>query len=236
MLKLDFVTLFPEMILPALRHSMLARAESMGAVAFRASNPRDFATDAHRTVDDRPFGGGPGMVLRPDVVTDAYRALDPSPNARVLIMEPWGRRFDQAMAHSLAGEEQVVLLCGHYEGIDGRVAEAIGAEPVSLGDFILTGGEPAALIIADAVVRLLPGVLGDQESLATDSHSQGLLSYPQFTRPWEWEGRTPPGVLRSGDHEKIARWRRQFSLRATRDARPDLFARAPLDPSDLDLL
>lgn len=234
-MRIDFITLFPEMVLPGLRHSILQRAEDSGLVSFGAVNPRDFAEDAHRTVDDSPFGGGPGMVMKPDVVG---RALDQvwTPHTRTLIMEPWGRRFDQSMARSLASEGHLAILCGRYEGIDGRVAEKYGAEAVSLGDFILTGGELAAMTLADAVVRLLPGALGDHESLEIDSHSDGLLAAPQYTRPWDWEGLTPPEVLRSGDHAKVARWRRQESLRITRERRPDLFLAARLEETDLDLL
>ncbi len=237
MLHIDFVTLFPEMVLTGVRHSMLLRAEQAGLVKFGAANPRDFATDVHRTVDDTPFGGGPGMVMRPDTVGMALDSLiREGVQPRVLIMEPWGQRFSQPLAQELSESEHTILLCGHYEGIDARIAEKYDALPISLGDFILTGGELPALLIADAVTRLIPGVLGDQESLSTDSHSNGLLSYPQYTRPWDWEGRTPPEVLRSGNHAAIEKWRRQWSLRTTREQRPDLFALAHLEPGDIDLL
>lgn len=216
---------------------MLARAEQKEIVKFGAANPRDFATDVHRTVDDTPFGGGPGMVLRADVVSAAIESIRLNGvQPTVVVMEPWGRRFDQSLARNFAQCQHLVLLCGHYEGIDARVQERYQAIPVSIGDFILTGGELPALLIADAVTRLLGGVLGDAESLETDSHATGLLSYPQYTRPWDWEGLTPPEVLKSGNHAEIEKWRRIWALRTTREHRPDLFAFAHLEPGDLDLL
>ncbi|MBL8060589.1 MAG: tRNA (guanosine(37)-N1)-methyltransferase TrmD [Chthonomonas sp.] len=235
MLAIDFITLFPEMVLPAARHSMLARAEASGRVKFGAANPRNFSTDAHHTVDDSPFGGGPGMVMRPDVVSQAIDSVLEE-GGKVLIMEPWGVPFSQPIARDLSKEKQLVLVCGHYEGIDARVQEKYGAMPISVGDYVLTGGEIPALIIADAVTRLLQGVLGDPESLNADSHADGLLSYPQYTRPWDWEGLTPPEVLRSGNHAAIAKWRRQMSLKMTQQLRPDLLEKADLDQRDRDLL
>lgn len=235
MLAIDFITLFPEMVLPAARQSILARAEVAELVSFGAANPRDFAADPHHTVDDSPFGGGPGMVIRPDVVSAAINSVLKD-SAKVLIMEPWGQRFTQGLAQELTQESQLILICGHYEGIDARVQERFGALPVSVGDYVLTGGELPALIIADAVTRLLSGALGDARSLEIDSHSDGLLGYPQYTRPWDWDGLMPPEVLRSGNHQEIAKWRRQMALRLTRDKRPDLFAQAHLEPGDLDLL
>jgi tRNA (guanine37-N1)-methyltransferase len=234
--RIDFVTLFPEMVLDALRHSIVGRAWEAGLVEFGASNPRDHAYDAHRSVDDRPYGGGPGMVLRPDVVGRAIDALGPGAGARLIVTEPAGRRFDQALARELAAAPRLVFVCGHYEGIDARVAARYGATAVSLGDFVLTGGELAALAITDAVVRLLPGALGAPESLEADSHAAGLFGCPQYTRPPEWEGLAVPPELLSGDHAAIARWRRREALLATRSARPDLFCLAPLRKGDLDLL
>lgn len=230
------MTLFPEMVLPAVGHSILRRASEARAVSFGAVNPRDFAMDAHRTVDDNPFGGGAGMVLKPDVMAAAIRSVYQPGVSRVVLTEPWGRRFEQADAASLASSSHVVFLCGHYEGIDGRVGPMFAAEVFSLGDFVLTGGELPSLVMADAVVRLLPGVLGSAASLESDSHAGGLLTGPQFTRPWDFEGVTPPDVLRSGDHQAIAKHQRQRALRLTRERRPDLFASAPLEKSDLDLL
>lgn len=236
-MRIDFVTLFPEMVLPALDHSILKRAVEIGAVQFGAQNPRDFAEDKHRTVDDAPFGGGPGMVMRPDVVDRAISAcLDGGSRPRVILTEPWGQRFNQSLAEEWKSERHLIFVTGHYEGIDGRVAEKWSCDVVSLGDFVLTGGELPALVMADAVVRLLPGVLGSSESLDIDSHSAGLLATPQYTRPWDWEGLTPPEVLKSGNHAAIERFRRQEALRLTRKHRPDLLATAPLEKSDVDLL
>ncbi|HRI44177.1 MAG TPA: tRNA (guanosine(37)-N1)-methyltransferase TrmD [Fimbriimonadaceae bacterium] len=235
-MRIDFVTLFPEMVLPALRHSILARAEQTGIVSFAATNPRDFATDAHRTVDGRPCGGGPGMVMRPDVVGRALESLDLMPGHRIVLTDPNGERFEQRHARDIASVDHLVILCGHYEGIDDRIRQRYASDVFSIGDFVLTGGEFPALLIADAVVRLLPGVLGDPDSLGADSHSDGLLSYPQFTLPREWEGFQVPAVLLSGDHGAIARWRRRHALISTRRQRPDLFCRARLSKSDVDLL
>ncbi|HRJ27603.1 MAG TPA: tRNA (guanosine(37)-N1)-methyltransferase TrmD [Fimbriimonadaceae bacterium] len=235
-MRLSFVTLFPELVLGALRHSILLRAESSGRVEFRAANPRDFATDAHRTVDDRPAGGGPGMVLRADRVADAFQSLNPDPHAEVIFLDPNGEVFDQRIARELSQAPEVVFLCGHYEGIDDRVRERLATRTLSLGDFILTGGELASLVIADAVVRLIPGVLGSAQSLEVDAHADGLLSGPNYTSPVEWEGLSIPEVLRSGDHQAASRWRRRWSLQSTRERRPELFCRAPLSRADLDLL
>lgn len=173
--------------------------------------------------------------MRPDVVSKAIDSVLQQ-SAKVLIMEPWGEPFTQLLASEFSKEKQLILVCGHYEGIDARVQQKYDARAISVGDYVLTGGELPALIIADAVTRLLEGVLGDPESLQTDSHANGLLSYPQYTRPWEWEGLTPPDVLRSGNHAEIAKWRRQTSLRMTQKLRPDLFAKVELERSDFDLL
>lgn len=236
MLRIGFVTLFPEMVLPAIRHSVLRRGEEAGLLAFEASNPRDFATDPHRTVDGKPCGGGPGMVLRPDLVQQAIDALRGS-EAEVVLTDPTGERFTQAIAENLSRSEQVIFVCGHYEGIDDRIRQRSVTRTLSVGDFVLTGGELPALLMADAIARLVPGVLGDEESPATDSHAYGgLLGYPQFTLPREWEGLSVPEVLLSGDHGAIEKWRRAQALASTRSRRPDLFAKATLTKKDLDLL
>lgn len=236
MLRIDFVTLFPEQVLPGLRHSILDRAEKAGRVAFSAVNPRDFATDNHRTVDDSPYGGGPGMVMKPEPLRAALYSLHLKPEDVVIATEPTGKRFTQKDARSLSAAPRLVFLCGHYEGIDHRITERYATHSFSIGDFVLTGGELAAMVMADAVVRLLPGVLGAEESLLIDSHGDGLLSAPQFTRPESFEGLEVPSVLRSGDHKAIERWRRRASLRLTRELRPDLFCSSPIAKSDLDLL
>jgi len=235
-LRIEIVTLFPEQVLPGLRHSIIARAEREGRIALSAVNPRDFATDKHRTVDDSPLGGGPGMVMKPDIIGNAIASLNPTEADEVVFTEPWGTRFDQPMADDLARVGRVILVCGHYEGIDARVAQRYATRVVSIGDYVLTGGELAAMVIADAVARQVPGVLGEAQSLAIDSHRQGLLGAPQYTRPVDWDGRVAPEVLTGGNHGAVDRWRRQQALRLTRDYRPDLFLRADLSRSDLDLL
>lgn len=234
-MRIDFVTLFPEMVLPAARHSILRRAEDAGLVSFGAANPRDFATDAHRTVDDRPYGGGPGMVMRPDVVAAAIRSVAEE-GAEVVFTDPMGEAFRQQSARELAQSAQVVFVCGHYEGVDERVRRRIGTRTYSIGDFVLTGGELPALVMADAVVRLIPGALGDEASLDADCFADGILSHPQYTRPEVWEGEAVPPVLLSGDHGAVSEWRRSQGLRATLERRPDLLPRARLDRRDGELL
>jgi len=217
------VTLFPEMFPGPLGHSLAGRALSEGAWSLDTVNPRDFAKDRHRSVDDTSFGGGPGMVLRPDVIAAALDSLDDSRPR--LVMTPRGKPLQQARVRELADGPGVVLVCGRFEGFDERLIAARGLEEVSVGDVILSGGEPAALILLDACVRLLPGVMGAQESGEDESFEQGLLEYPHYTKPAEWEGRSVPDVLLSGDHSAIARWRKLQSLAATRERRPDLFAK-----------
>ncbi len=234
-MRIDFVTLFPETVLGAVRYSILARAEERGIVQFSAVNPRDFATDKHKTVDDTPYGGGPGMVLKPDVVDSAIASVI-TDHSLLIATDPSGELFNQARARELAQQKHIIFICGHYEGIDERVLEKYGALRLSIGDFVLTGGELPAAVMADAIVRLLPGVLGDPNSLQEDAFTDGLLSYPQYTRPEVWEGRRVPEVLLSGNHQEIARWRRRQRLLITRKLRPDLFAKAPLTKTDLDLL
>jgi tRNA (guanine37-N1)-methyltransferase len=232
-MRISFVSLFPAAILAAVRHSMLQRAEQAGIVEFHGIDMRDFATDAHKTVDDTPYGGGPGMVIKPDIVAAALRSFEPG---AIVLTDPSGPLFTQAAARELSTEPALTFVCGHYEGIDDRVVDAFQIRRYSIGDFILTGGELPAAVMADAIVRLLPGVLGSPESLMEDAFASGLLSYPQFTRPAEWEGIPVPEVLTTGDHGAIAKWRRQQSLLATRQNRPDLFSKAVLSKADLDLL
>lgn len=233
-LRIDFVTLFPEMVLGALGHSITRRALEAELVSYGATNPRDFTTDKHRTVDDSPFGGGPGMLMKPEPVARAIEALGPADS--ITMTDPTGMPFTQASAEELSTKEHVVFVCGHYEGIDDRVRARYATHVFSIGDYVLTSGELAALVMADAVTRLVPGVLGSAESLEIDSHSDGLLSAPQFTRPEEWRGMAVPDVLLSGHHGRVADWKRLQSLQATRRFRPDLFARAPLSDRDLQLL
>jgi tRNA (guanine37-N1)-methyltransferase len=220
------LTLFPEMFPGVLGHSLAGNALDRSLWRLETVDIRAFAGDKHRSVDDAPFGGGPGMVLRPDVLgaaVDQTRARAGG-GVPVICLSPRGRRFDQARAHELAAGPGVVLICGRFEGIDQRIFDARPVEEVSLGDFVLSGGEPAALAVLDAVIRLLPGVIGDPASARDDSFADGLLEYPQYTRPQEWEGLKVPDVLLSGHHERIATWRRAQAERVTRIRRPDLWA------------
>jgi len=218
------LTLFPEMFPGPLGASLAGKALENGAWTLKALDIRDFARDKHRSVDDTPFGGGTGMVLRPDVVDAALASVEAAPGRRIYL-SPRGRPFDQGMAESLAADPGVVLLCGRYEGLDQRVIEARALEEVSLGDFVLSGGETAALAVLDACVRLLPGVMGAADGLAEESFVEGLLEYPLYTQPREWSGRSVPEILLSGHHAKIAAWRREQAERITRERRPDLWAR-----------
>ena len=218
------LTLFPEMFPGSLGYSIAGRALQDGLWKLEATDIRSFATDKHRTVDDMPFGGGASMVMRPDVI-DA--ALDSAAlaDAPVIYLSPRGKLFDQKTAHRLAEGPGVTLLCGRFEGIDQRVIDSRNLEEVSLGDFILSGGEPAAIALIDACVRLLPGVIGNKDSLVEESFAAGLLEYPLYTRPQSWCGRAVPEVLLSGHHEKIRAWRLAQAEQITRDRRPDLWAR-----------
>jgi tRNA (guanine37-N1)-methyltransferase len=217
------LTIFPEMFPGPLGHSLAGRALAEGKWALKAVDIRDHAFDRHRSVDDAPFGGGAGMVMRPDVVDAAIRAAaGPGP---LIYLTPRGRLLDQAMVRELAAGPGARVLCGRFEGVDQRVLEAHQAVEVSAGDFVLSGGEPAALVMLDAVVRLLPGVTGNVDSLAEESFEWGLLEYPHYTRPQLWDGRAVPEVLTSGHHEKVRAWRRRQAEETTRLRRPDLWDR-----------
>lgn len=223
-MRIDVLTLFPETLPPYLAASILGRAQAAGLVSFHTHQLRDYSQDPHSKVDDRPFGGGPGMVLMCQPVIDAVRAieaLDPRPALRVLL-SPQGRVFNQALAHELAGHDRLLLICGHYEGFDERIIEVLQPLEISLGDFVMTGGEPAALAIIDTVVRLLPGVVGNDNATADESFSTNRLEYPQYTRPREYAGLSVPDVLLSGNHAEIEAWRRAQSEERTRRRRPDL--------------
>lgn len=226
------LTLFPQMIEEAASHSILGRGIAAGAVALEAQDIRDQTTDRHRTADDVPYGGGPGMVMKPEpLVRSIQVARAACPGAPVLLMSASGRLFSQAMARSLAEGPGLILVCGHYEGVDERVAAHYCDGEVCIGDYVLSGGEPAALVVVDAVSRLVPGVLGNRASLSEESHERGLLEYPQYTRPPEFEGHAVPDVLLSGNHAEIARWRKQEALAKTRRMRPDLAAALPPEPT-----
>ncbi|MFP4126322.1 MAG: tRNA (guanosine(37)-N1)-methyltransferase TrmD [Alphaproteobacteria bacterium] len=218
------LTLFAEMFPGPLGHSLAGRGLETGAWALETVRLRDFASDRHGSVDDTPFGGGAGMVMRPDVVTAALDSV-PADGRPRLVMSPRGRPLDQARVEALARAPGVVVLCGRFEGIDERVFASRDLEEVSLGDFVLSGGEPAAIALLDACVRLLPGVVGGGASLAEESFAEGLLEYPQYTRPRVFEGREVPEVLLSGHHARIRAWRAEQAKRATRERRPDLWAR-----------
>lgn len=215
------VTLFPEMFPGPLGHSLAGRALKEGVWSLETVDIRAHARDKHRSVDDAPFGGGPGMVMRPDVLDAALDAAGPG---RAIYLSPRGRLLTQDLARELAGERAVTLLCGRYEGVDERVLEKRRLEEVSVGDYVLSGGEPAALVLMDAVVRLLPGVMGNEDTAGEESFERGLLEYPHYTRPAEWEGRRVPEVLLSGHHEKVRAWRLEQAEGITRDRRPDLWA------------
>lgn len=232
-MRIDILTLFPQFFSSIFATSILQRAVANELVLLNTVDIRDFAYDKHRIVDDYPYGGGAGMVMKPEPIARAIAATrQPQNNTRVIYMSPQGQVFNQEKALELASFDQLVILCGHYEGVDERVIERYVDEEISIGDFVLTGGELPAAVLVDAVVRLLPGVLGSSQSAAEDSFSDGLLEYPQYTRPPEFEGLTVPEVLLSGHHGKIAAWRRQESLRRTLERRPDLLAKASLTKTD----
>jgi tRNA (guanine37-N1)-methyltransferase len=223
MLTINVVTLFPEWFAAPLKSSILGRAEKVGLVRYRVVQLRDFTHDKHHTVDDAPYGGGAGMVLKVEPFVEAVEDLKGDGATPVVLLSARGELFthDTAVRYSLGSE--LTLLCGHYKDVDQRVAEILSAEEVSIGDFVLSGGEPAALCVIDAVVRLLPGALGDHESAATDSHYEGMLAPPSYTRPPSYRGLDVPEVLLSGDHDRIAAWRAAEAERLTRERRPDLW-------------
>jgi tRNA (guanine37-N1)-methyltransferase len=222
--RIDILTLFPAMFAGPFGESIVARAVAAGRVEIRIHNLRDWAHDRHRTVDDAPYGGGPGMVLKPEPLCEAIEALR-GDDGYVILLTPQGEVFRQPTAVELAAHPRLLLVCGHYEGVDERVREHAVDRELSIGDYVLSGGEIPAMVVVDAVVRLLPGVLGSPESTREESHAQGLLEYPQYTRPAEFRGLEVPEILRSGDHGKIAKWRRQRAIERTRALRPDLYER-----------
>ena len=226
-MRIDLFTIFPEYLESPLRVSLVGRAQDNAVLAVRVHDIREYSTDRHRSVDDAPFGGGAGMVMMPEPVFAAVEAVQPA--RPLLLLSPSGRRFDQGYARELASGAGFSLLCGRYEGVDQRVADHLCDGEVSVGDYVLAGGEAAALVVVEAVARLVPGVLGNDESPVEESFTDGLLEYPQYTRPAEFRGWGVPDVLRSGDHGEIARWRRQEAERRTRERRPDLLR--PEDPT-----
>lgn len=220
-MKIDVLTLFPAMFAGPLDESIIKRARADGLLELQIHNLRDYAHDRHKTVDDRPFGGGPGMLLKPEPIFEAVDALA-GESARVVLLSPSGRRFTQTIAHELAHVKHLLLVTGHYEGFDERVRAHLADDELSIGDYVLTNGALPAMVLIDAVVRLIPGVLGDEESALQESFTTGLLEYPQYTRPAEFRGLGVPEILKSGDHAKIAAWRRERALERTTERRPDL--------------
>lgn len=236
-MKFDILTLFPPMFEGPFSESIIKRAVQDGLLEIRLHGIREYAFDRHRTTDDYPYGGGAGMVMKVEPLAACIEKVKTErPAARVILTTPRGRPFDQALAGELAKEDELVIICGRYEGVDERVRELFVADEISIGDFVLTGGELAAMVIVDAVARLVPGVLGSDESAAADSFSDGLLEYPQYTRPAEFRGITVPEVLLSGNHREIAKWRRHHALLRTLAVRPDLLATAQLNDDDIKYL
>ena len=236
-MRFDIITIFPGYFASVFDFGIVRRARAAGLVEIEAHDLRRWTSDRHKIVDDRPFGGGDGMVLKPEPLFDAVESLTGAGSAeqlggtgkRVVLLSPQGRVFDQAKARELAACEQVVVVCGRYEGVDERVAEVLATDEVSVGDYVLSGGEPAAAVVVDAVVRLLPGALGSETSAVNESFSgEGLLDFPHYTRPPEFRGHRVPEILLGGNHAEIARWRRRAALRKTARNRPDLLARAAL--------
>ena len=238
-MKIDIVTIFPGMVKTPLADGVVGRAIERGMIDMRVYDLREYTTDRHRVVDDVPFGGGPGMVLKPEPLfraVESIRAARGEPGA-IVLTSPDGKRFSHQEALRLSAVAHIVLLCGRYEGVDERVRTHLATEEISIGDYVLSGGEFAALVIVDAVSRLVPGVVGDEASVARDTFARGLLDFPQFTRPADFRGVTVPSILLSGNHAQIENWRRREALRRTRDRRPELLAdRSALDPIDRRLL
>ena len=240
-MRIHILSIFTEMFQGPLSESMIKRASEKGLVKIHIHDIRNYTHDKHHTTDDYPYGGGPGMVMKPEPIFEAVEAIkesDPldssvgSQDMPIILLLPQGQTFTQAMARELAKKDGLVLLCGHYEGVDERVREHLATCEISIGDYVLTGGELAAMVVVDAVVRLIPGVLGSEESGGLDTFSSGLLQFPQYTRPPEYRGWSVPEILLSGDHAKVARWRRQQSLLHTFRTRPDLLKTTQLSDED----
>lgn len=236
-MQFDVFTLFPEVFEPYLQTSILQRARQRELLEVRLHNIRDWTTDRHHTTDDVPYGGGGGMVMKAEPIFAAVEGvLGSPPSCPVILLTPQGRVFTQAVAQELARQPHLALLCGRYEGVDERVRQYLVTDEISIGDYVLTGGELPALVLIDALARLLPGVLGDPDGAWDDSHASGLLEYPHYTRPAEFRGWRVPDILLSGDHARLARWRHEQALLRTRQRRPDLLATAPLTDADREFL
>jgi tRNA (guanine37-N1)-methyltransferase len=236
-MDIHVITIFPEIFAPFLQTGIVGRALRGGIVDVRLHDLRDFTHDRHRTVDDAPFGGGPGMVMRPEPLFEAVEAIAPLPGTPVVVLTPQGKPYTQRDAERLAASPSAVFICGRYEGMDERAREGLGTEEISIGDYVLTGGELPAMVVIDSIVRLQTGALGHgEDAVADDSHTSGLLQYPQYTRPSEYRGLQVPNVLLSGDHAAIDRWRREAALRRTLERRPEMLETAELSKADLHYL
>ena len=236
-MRIDIMTLFPSLIEGVMQESIIGRAQTKGLIEIRATNIRDYALDKHHKADDAPYGGGRGMVMLPEPLYLCHEALTGGEHVHTVMMSAQGAPFNQAKARELLARERFIIVCGHYEGIDQRFIDTCVDEEISIGDFVLTGGEIPAMAVADAVCRMVPGVLPDETAFQEESHWNGLLEYPQYTHPAEWRGLEVPPVLLSGHHANIARWRHKMSLKRTRRDRPDLFAQwAPQDKQDKKIL
>ena len=234
-MRIDIMTLFPEMCERVLDESIIGRSREGGLVEINCVNIRDFSTDKHRRVDDTTYGGGTGMIMQCQPIFDCFCELEKKIGKRpyLIYMSPQGKQLDQQKVKELAKKDNIAILCGHYEGVDERVIEELVDEEISIGDYVLTGGELPALVLADSITRMLPGVLASDEAFEEESHYNGLLEYPQYTRPYEWHGKTVPDVLLTGHHANITKWRRERSLERTKERRPDLLGKAELDRKDL---
>ncbi len=236
-MRFDVLTIFPEVFFTYPKVGVLGKAIEKGIIELKVTNIRDYAEGPHKTTDDRPYGGGSGMVMKPEPICNALDAVEKVGGSKVtVLLSPQGERFTQALAWELAGHDQIILICGRYEGVDERVKELCIDREISIGDFVLTGGELGALIVIDAVSRLVPGVLGGEGATRDDSFENGLLEYPHYTRPRTFRGKEVPQVLLSGDHERIRMWRREQSLKRTLERRPDLFRNAILSEEDISIL
>lgn len=234
-MRIDILSLFPEFLNIISNWSMIGRAVEQNKVQIHNINIRDFSNNKHKKVDDYPFGGGPGMVMKPEPIFDAINSVK-EPRSKVIYLSPQGKPFNQGMANELSKESHIILLCGHYEGIDNRIIEHYIDEEISLGDFVLTGGEIPAMMIVDAVVRLLPGVLNSEESFMDESHYDGLLEHPQYTRPRVFKGHNVPDVLLSGNHKDIENWKKEQALRTTLSKRPDLLKEKELSKEEANII
>lgn len=234
-MNFHILTLFPEMVMDGLSTSIIGRGIEKGSISVEAVNIRDYTLDKHKKVDDYPYGGGAGMVMQAQPVYDAWKAVSSrcSDNTRTIYLTPQGRTFNQKIAHDFAKNDDLILLCGHYEGIDERVLEEIVDDYISIGDYVLTGGELASMVVVDAVSRLVPGVLHNDESASTESFENNLLEYPQYSRPEIWNGKQVPAILLSGDHAKVDAWRREQSILRTLERRPDLLDGAELTSKEI---